>query len=60
MAHLDGEVVVPPALAVVGVPRATVAAPVLASAAAPATATTMAMARRAGAGHGAHWGGRRG
>jgi hypothetical protein len=58
MAHLDGEVVVPPALAVMGVPRATVAAPVLASAA--ATATTMAMARRAGAGHGAHWGGGRG
>jgi hypothetical protein len=64
-AHLDGEVVVPPALAVVGVLRAAAEAPVSASAPAPASASasaaTVAAARRAGAGtgagHGARWGG---
>jgi hypothetical protein len=58
MAHLDGEVVVPPALDVVGVLRAAAAAPVLASAVAPTA--TVPVARRVGAGHGACWGGRRG
>jgi hypothetical protein len=59
-AHLDGEVIVPPALAVMGVLRAAVATPFSASAAASATATTVAVVRRARTGHGARWGGRRG
>jgi hypothetical protein len=58
--HLDGEVIVPPALAVMGVLRAAVAAPFSASAAASATTTTVAAVRRARTGHGARWGGRRG
>lgn len=59
-AHVDGEVVVPPPLAV-GVARATAAAPAAAPAAAaapvPAPAPAAAAARGAGAGRGARGGG---
>lgn len=55
-AHVDGEVVVPPPLAV-GVARAPAAAPAAAAAPVPAPAPAAAAARGAGAGRGARGGG---